>query len=287
MDPICPSCTENAVVEDYRNRSRVCTACGMIVEEIVDEWRQPDFSEPFAAHRGPAAGSEAAAAATRIRRLQQYIENDLLSSLALREYIDDALMRASITIPGVLIDYTVSIFQVALSKKPMRGEARRGLVAACLKQVLHERGTDYDTPTLAFVFDTSQHFVSHGTEHLASLGIVAGTSQESIEFLARAIANRMQLDAATVTRVSDVAMKVEPLVRTPALMASRPRTVAASCVWVILDEDGKRKLWAELELASGVARTTFTSTGRKIKDCQARSARTAPVARGGTARGKK
>lgn len=286
MDPVCPSCMADAVVEDYRNRSRVCVACGMIVEEIVDEWQQPSFAEPHAPTRA-SANPDAAATALRLKRMQQRIDSDLISSLALREFIDDSLLRSNITIPGAVVDYTVSMFWVALAKKPMRGDARRGLIGACLKQILHERGTGYDTPTVAFIFDTTPQAVSHGTEHLASMGIGSGTSQDSVEFLARSIANRMGLDAATVTRVSDVALKTEPLMRTPALMASRPRTVAASCVWIILDESGKRGMWSELELASGVARTTFTAIGRKIKDCQAGSARTAPVGRVGTAPGTK
>lgn len=265
MDPICPVCGENAVVEDQRNRFRTCTACGLVVEETIDEGF---LSTNFVDHTQSNAVRQAAG---RLLQLQSRIDQDVVTTLAVREYIDECLALAGITVAGQAVDYTVSMFHTASQGHRLRADGRRGLIAACFKQAMHELNRSYDVPTIAFVFDIPSTSVTRGSELLATRGIAPGISQESVEFLARSMAHRMQLDAATVTRVSDLANVVTPLMRTKELMASRPRSIAAACVWSVLEDVGLKHRWAELELASAVTRTTFSTLARRIRDLQTRT----------------
>lgn len=270
----------DAVIDDPRNRCTVCTACGYTIEEILDDWSHAQYAENVRMHASTEKAQE-------LRHAQSTVDRDLYSVLAIRLYLDDVLERARITLSGTFVDYALSMFQCATRDRIVRGDHRRGLIAACLKQAMAQQGRTYDTPTMAFIFDVPPAAVAHGCELLAECGMGPSVCEDSVDFLARSIANRMGLDPAIVVRVSEQAVAIEPLRRDRRLMAARPRSLAAASVWLALDVANLQHRWADLELASGVTRPTFTAFARKIRQVRDCATKRAPPARSGTGQEKK
>lgn len=239
----CPTCAEpHTIVEDWHSGTRVCSSCGLVVEEIIDE-----------------GGIELLGNYTRACST---VNHDRLL-----DTYDRGLDTAGLTVSSTVVRLATGLFNRVPGVH--RGHRRTGIEVACLCEAMRTNGYTPDVTRLAAAFGVPVPHVFGGMQILVEAGVAKPVNTDSVVALAVSFANALRLDfkfRLVLEHTCDRAERSRRSIRE--LRAARPASLAAGCLWHVIVTNGMAKTVTrnDVQRVTNVAKSTFNAIQRHIKD---------------------